>query len=58
MNGILTSDQGLILVQLTTQTETPLMADPAHWPVIEGAAREGGAAAGHCVATHCPEEGP
>lgn len=33
MNGILTSDQVLILVQPTTQTKTPLTADPAHFYV-------------------------
>lgn len=29
-----------------------LMADPAHWPVIEGAAREGGAPVGHWAGNH------
>ena len=35
-----------------------LMADPAHWPVIEGAAREGGAPAGHQARNHCHGDGP
>lgn len=29
------------------------MADPAHRPVIEGAARDGGTPAGHWAVTHC-----
>lgn len=35
-----------------------LVADPAHWPVIEGAAREGGAPAGHWAGNHCQMDGP
>lgn len=34
-----------------------LVADPAHWPVIEGAAREGGALAGHWARNHCHADG-
>lgn len=34
-----------------------LVADPAHWPVIEGAAREGGASAGHQARNRHHEDG-
>lgn len=35
-----------------------LMADSAHRPVIEGAAREEGASAGHWAGNHCPVDSP